>query len=54
MLNLAFAVVSAGQGLIQIVPPSKAVAVSRAQEMEPIIVVARRTDDSPNHNLEAL
>jgi hypothetical protein len=52
MLNLAFAVVSAGQGLIQIVPPPKA--VSRAQEMEPIIVVARRTDDSPNHNLEAL
>jgi hypothetical protein len=55
MLNLAFAVVSAGQGLIQIVPPPKAVAVSRgAQEMEPIIVVARRTDESPNNNLEAL
>jgi len=54
MLNLAFAVVSAGQGLIQIVPPSKAVAVSRAQEMEPIIVVARRTDDSADHQLEAL
>lgn len=54
MLNLAFAVVSSGQGLIQIVPPPKAVAVNRAQEMEPIIVVARRTDDSADHHLEAL
>jgi hypothetical protein len=54
MLNLAFAVVSSGQGLIQIVPPPKAVAVNRAQEMEPIIVVARRTDDSADHPLEAL
>ena len=53
MLNLAFAVVSSGQGLIQIVPP-KPVAVSRTQEMEPIIVVARRTDDSADHNLETL
>jgi len=54
MLNLAFAVVSSGQGLIQIVPPPKAVAVSRTQEMEPIIVVARRTDESAHHNLETL
>jgi hypothetical protein len=54
MLNLAFAVVSSGQGLIQIVPPPKDVAVNRAQEMEPIIVVARRTDDSADHPLEAL
>jgi len=49
MLNLAFAVVSSGQGLIQIVPPPKAVTVNRTQEMEPIIVVARRTDDSADH-----
>jgi hypothetical protein len=54
MLNLAFAVVSSGQGLIQIVPPPKAVAVSRTQEMEPIIVIARRTDDSPEHDPGAL
>jgi hypothetical protein len=54
MLNLAFAVVSSGQGLIQIVPPPKAVAVSRTQEMDPIIVVARRTDDSADHNRETL
>jgi len=53
MLNLAFAVVSSGQGLIQIVPP-KAVAVNRAQEMEPIVVVARRTDESELHHLETL
>jgi hypothetical protein len=51
---LAFAVVSAGQGLIQIVPPPKAVSVSRSQEMEPIIVVARRTDDSTDHRPESL
>jgi hypothetical protein len=54
MLNLAFAVVSSGQGLIQIVPPPKDVAVNRAQEMEPIIVIARRTDDSADHQPEAL
>jgi hypothetical protein len=54
ILNLAFAVVSSGQGLIQIVPPRKEVAVNRAQEMEPIIVVARRTDDSADRRLEAL
>ena len=54
MLNLAFAVASSRQGLIQIVPPPKAVAVSRTQEMEPIIVVARRTDDSAYHNRETL
>ena len=54
MLNLAFAVVSSGQGLIQVVPPPNAVAVSRTQEMEPIIVVARRTDDSADHNRETL
>ena len=54
MLNLAFAVVGSGQGLIQIVPPPKAVAVNRTQEMEPIIVIARRTDDSADHHLDAL
>jgi hypothetical protein len=54
MLNLAFAVVSSGQGLIQIVPPPKTVAADRAQEMEPIIVIARRTDDSADRHLEAL
>ena len=54
VLNLAFAVASSGHGLIQIVPPPNAVAVSRTQEMEPIIVVARRTDDSADHNRETL
>ena len=54
MLNLAFAVVSSGQGLIQIVPPPKAVTENRTVEMEPIIVVARRTDDSADNHLEAL
>jgi hypothetical protein len=53
MLNLAFAVVSSGQGLIQIVPP-KAAAANRAQEMEPIIVVARRTNDNASLVREAL
>jgi hypothetical protein len=53
MLNLAFAVVSSGQGLIQVVPPS-AVAVNRTQEMEPIIVVARRADDSVGYDPGAL
>jgi hypothetical protein len=54
MLNLAFAIASSGQRLIQIVPPPKAVVVSRTQEMEPIIVVARRTDDSAELNRETL
>ena len=54
MLNLAFAVVSSRQGLIQIVPPPKAVTENRTVEMEPIIVVARRTDDSADLNRETL
>jgi hypothetical protein len=53
VLNLAFAVVSAGQGLIQIVPPPKTASANRTQEMEPIIVVARRTNDSADHQPEA-
>ena len=54
MLNLAFAVVGSGQGLIPIVPPAKVASVTRAQEMEPIIVIARRTDDSADRRTEAL
>jgi len=44
MLNLTFAVLSADQGLIGIAPP-RAASASRAQELDPIIVVARRTYD---------
>jgi len=54
LLNLAFAVVGSGQGLMPIVPPAKAASAARTQEMDPIIVVARRTDDSADRHPEAL
>ncbi len=54
VLNLAFAVAGSGQGLMQIVPPPPAVKAARAVEMEPIVVVARRTEDSADHHREAL
>lgn len=41
VLNLAFAVLSAGQGLIEIVPPSADRSAS-TQELQPILVVAQR------------
>jgi hypothetical protein len=44
MLNLTFAVLSSGQGLIEIVPP-KAASATHAQELDAIIVIARRTHD---------
>lgn len=43
VLNLAFAVLSAGQGLIDIVPPS-ADRSGSAQELQPILVVAQRPE----------
>jgi len=52
MLNMAFAAVSSGQGLIQIVP--ERVAVNHAQEIDPIIVVAHRTDEPEGFDPEAL
>jgi hypothetical protein len=43
-LNVSLAVLCAGQGLIEIVPP-KSVDSSFKQELDPVIVVARRTHD---------
>lgn len=45
MLNLTFAVLSSGQGLIEIVP-QKASGANHAQELDAIIVIARRAYDS--------
>jgi hypothetical protein len=42
-LNLAFAVLSADQGLVDIVPPKPN--AGHTQELEPIVVVAQRTQD---------
>jgi hypothetical protein len=44
MLNVSLAVLCAGQGLIDIVPP-KTVDSSFTQELDPVIVIARRTHD---------
>jgi hypothetical protein len=44
MLNVTFAVLSSGQGLVGIAPP-RAASAGRAQELDPIVVVARRTYD---------
>jgi hypothetical protein len=45
MLNLTFAVLSSGQGLIEIVP-QKVAGANHGQELDAIIVVARRAYDS--------
>lgn len=42
MLNLAFAVLGSGQGLLEVVPPAKATNASQRQELAPIVVVAQR------------
>lgn len=44
-LNLAFAVLSSGQGLIEIVPPPKAGSSTQSPELKPIIVIAQRNYD---------
>jgi hypothetical protein len=44
-LNLAFAVLSSGQGLIEIVPPPKAGSSNQSPELKPIIVIAQRNYD---------
>jgi hypothetical protein len=44
MLNVSLAVLCAGQGLIEIVPP-KSVDSSYTQELDAVVVVARRTHD---------
>jgi hypothetical protein len=44
IFNLSFAVLSTGRGLIEIVPPKPASA-RHIQELEPMLVVARRTHD---------
>ena len=54
VLNVAFAVASAGQGLIHIVPPAHTAGTVHPQEMDPIIVVAQRTDDPLDRHPEAL
>jgi hypothetical protein len=41
-LNLAVAVLSSGQGLVQIVPPPVPASDNQSAELEPIVVVARR------------
>jgi hypothetical protein len=46
MLNLSFAVLSTGQGLIEIVPPPQALRASQGQELDPIIVLAQRSHDT--------
>lgn len=43
-LNLAFAVLGSGQGLLEVVPPAKTASASHSQELAPIIVVAQRKD----------
>jgi hypothetical protein len=45
MLNLSLAVLCSGQGLIEIVPPKSLESASYTQELEPVIVVAKRTHD---------
>jgi hypothetical protein len=45
MLNLAFAVLGCGQGLIEIVPPPKVGSSTKPPELNPIIVVAQRSYD---------
>jgi hypothetical protein len=44
-LNLTVAVVSAGQGLIEIVPPVTAPASAMTEELDPIVVIAMRHRD---------
>lgn len=44
-LNGAVGVLASGQGLIEIVPPATATNAGRAQEFDPIVVVAQRTYD---------
>ncbi len=42
MLNLAFAVLGSGQGLLEVVPPAQAASANQRQELAPIVVVAQR------------
>jgi hypothetical protein len=57
VLNLAFAVLSAGQGLIDIVPASTGARASNvgdpahAEELQPIFVVARRPESGPDERV---
>ncbi|HWJ36167.1 MAG TPA: hypothetical protein VNR70_12915 [Steroidobacteraceae bacterium] len=48
MLNLTLAVLSSGQGLIEIAP-QKAGSASHTQELDPIIVIAQRSHDFDHH-----
>ncbi len=45
MFNFTFAVLTYGQGLIEIVPPPKPANANHIEELEPMFVVARRTHD---------
>jgi hypothetical protein len=57
VLNLAFAVLSAGQGLIDIVPASSAAPApsaetsAHAQELQPIFVVAQRPESAQDERV---
>lgn len=52
VLNLTFAVLGSGQGLIEIIPPKNA-GMARSQELEPIVVVSERAVD-PESRTETL
>jgi len=51
VLNLSFAVLSTGQGLIEIVPPPQALRAGQGQELDPIIVLAQRSHDTRHTGL---
>jgi hypothetical protein len=46
LLNLAFSLLICAQGVIDIVPPAKSAAATRGSELDPIVVIAERTQDS--------
>ncbi len=48
VLNLALAVLTSGQGLLEIVPP-KSVSATHSQELEPIVVVSERKVERRSH-----
>jgi hypothetical protein len=43
-LNLVFAVLGSGQGLLEVVPPAEAASANHSPELAPIIVVAQRKE----------
>jgi len=53
-LNLAFALLSTGQSLIEIVPPPEAGHAAREPQLEPIIVIGQRSHNPIGENTAAL